>query len=228
MKRKKIGCADKQCFLCSGCLPEWTPAIEAAKETFLFNKGETIFAEGDPVLGIYFVYEGSVKIHKHWGKDKELIVRFAKTGDIIGHRGLGEIPLYPISATALENTILCFVKIDFFRTTLQVNPRFTVNLLLFYADELQRSEKKMSMLAHMPVRGRIADALLSLSRLFGTDENGAINISLSRQDLASYAGTTYETVFRTLAEFAELETIRFVNKSIVITQEDQLIAFTQE
>ncbi len=214
--------------LCSGCLPEWTPAIEAAKETFHFTKGESIFSEGDPVQGIYFVYEGSVKIHKHWGNDKELIVRFAKTGHIIGHRGLGEIPLYPISATALENTTLCFVTLDFFRTTLRVNPSFTLHLLQFYADELQRSERKMSLLAHMPVRGRIADALLSLLKIFGTDQNGAINIILSRQDLASFAGTTYETVFRTLSEFAELGVIRLINKSIVIAREEELVSFTRE
>ncbi len=211
-----------------GCLPEWLPAIESAKETFQYNRGEIIFREGEAVKGIYFIYDGTVKVHKKWGPDKELILRFAKGGDIIGHRGIGEEPLYPISATALETTIVCFVTLDFFKATLRINNDFTVKLLMFYAEELQRSEKKMSMLAHMQVRGRISFALLALKKLFGMNEEGAIDIALSRQDLASYAGTTYETVFRTLNDLVELGVIRLINKSIVILQETKLAEFTND
>ena len=226
MKKTKISCDKRTCFLCKVCLPEWTPAIEGNKKTFHFKKGELIFIEGQPVEGIYFIYSGTVKVHKKWGKEKELIIRFAKAGDIVGHRGLGDEIIYPVSGTALEQTTVCFIDLSFFRQTLRINNEFTIRLLMFYADELQRSERKMNHLAHMQVKGRIAYCLLSLKNKFGDTSEGAINIILSRQDLASYAGTTYETVFRIMNEFVQDQLITVHNKSISIINEPALTDLT--
>ena len=228
MREKKENCDLQSCFLCNLCLREWLPAIKSNKKTIHFNKGELIFKEGDDVKGIYFIFKGTVKVHKKWGKEKELIIRFAKTGEIIGHRGLGDEIIYPVSATALESTMVCYIDLDFFQTTLRVNNNFTVRLLLFYAEELQRSERKMNILAHMPVKGRIAYSLLSLKNKFGVTTNGEINIILSRQDLASYSGTTYETVYRILNEFVQEALITVNNKNIAILNEEQLKRQTNE
>src|SRR5439155_21432345 len=103
---------------------------------------------------IYFVFNGTVKVHKKWGEDKELIVRFARGGDIVGHRGLGKDMHYPIAATALDLVKVCFIPLDFFWTTIKVNEAFTEKLILFYAEELQESERNMRNLAHMQVKGR--------------------------------------------------------------------------
>ncbi len=228
MKKNKKNCDLQSCFLCKLCLPEWLPAIDANKKTFQFKKGELIFKEGDEVKGIYFVYTGTVKVHKKWGKEKELIIRFAKNGDIIGHRGLGSKIIYPVSGTALESTTVCFIDLDFFKTTLRINNDFTIRLLMFYAEELQRSERKMGNLAHMQVKGRVAYSLLSLKNKFGVTSDGTINIILSRHDLASYTGTTYETVFRILNEFIRDGIIAINNKNIAILKEEQLKYLTKE
>jgi len=228
MKKNKKDCDLKSCFLCQLCLSEWLPAVEGNKKTLHFKKGENIFTEGEPVKGMYFVYTGTVKVHKKWGKEKELIIRFAKDGDIIGHRGLGEEIIYPVSGTALEATTVCFIDLDFFKTTIRINNEFTIRLLMFYADELQRSERKMNNLAHMQVKGRIAYSLLSLKNKFGVTQEGAIDIILSRQDLASYAGTTYETVFRILNEFIQEGYISITNKNIAILNEEQITYLTTQ
>ncbi len=228
MKRDKYACDVNSCFLCKRVLKEWIPAIGANKKNFHFKKGEQIFTEGEEVKGIYFVYSGTVKVYKKWGAEKELIIRFAKEGDIFGHRGLGIETVYPISATALEATTVCFIDMDFFNSTLKINHDFTSQLLMFYAGELQLSEKKMNNLAHMQVKGRIAVALLSLLDKFGTTADGAINISLSKQDLASYVGTTYETLFRFLNELVEKKIITISAKSISIVNTEKLIDLTRE
>jgi CRP-like cAMP-binding protein len=228
MKKNKNGCDLKSCFLCKHCMPEWIPAIGTHRKNFHFKKGELIFSEGDLVMGIYFVYNGKVKIHKKWGSEKELIIRFAATGDLFGHRGLGHDNHYPISATTLEPTDVCFIDLEFFRSSLRMNYNFINELMLFFADELQESERKMRNLAHMQVKGRIAHALLALKEKFGLTGQGAIDILLSRQDLASFAGTTYETVFRIINELARDEVIRLEGKSIVIGDQDKLISYTKE
>jgi CRP-like cAMP-binding protein len=229
MKKKSNNCDLKTCFLCRQCLPEWLPAIQANRKNLTFRKGELIFQEGDPVQGIYFVYSGTVKVHKKWGTEKELILRFAQQGDIFGHRGLGgHEAVYPISATALEPLNACFIDTEFFKASLKVNPDFIHGLLLFFADELQESERKMRNLAHMQVKGRVVLALLALQEKFGRTPDGAIQMTLSRQDLASLVGATYETVFRIINELAEEELIVVAGKSITVTDADKLKVYTKE
>jgi len=188
-----------------------------------------LFREGEEVKGIYFVYSGKVKVHKKWGEEKELIIRFAQKGDILGHRGLGHhIVHYPISATALEPVQVCFIDLGFFQSTLKVNHEFIYQLLLFFADELQESERKMRNLAHMQVKGRIAQALVALQDKFGITAEGFIDVSLSRQDLASFAGTTYETVFRIINEFTEEQLVRTEGKNIAILNGNGLLDLTRQ
>jgi CRP-like cAMP-binding protein len=228
MKKKNNNCDLKSCFLCQRCLPEWLPAVQAQRKNLHFKKGELIFLEGEEVKGIYFVNSGTVKVHKKWGTEKELIIRFAQKGDIFGHRGLGHEHHYPISATALEAVSVCYVDLEFFQTSLKVNQDFMYGLLLFFADELQESERKMRNLAHMQVKGRVAQALLSLEEKFGRSPEGHIGITLSRQDLASLVGATYETVFRIINELAQEELIELDAKNITITDAVKLNDYTKE
>jgi CRP-like cAMP-binding protein len=230
-KKLSKTCDLQSCFLCRRCLDEWIPVIGAHRKNFHFKKGQVIFKEGDPVLGMYFVYSGVVKVHKQWGQEKELIIRFAAAGDIFGHRGLGGNqgePLYPISATAIEPVTACFIDLSFFRTTLRVNERFTEQLLYFYASELQESERKMRDMAHMPVKSRVARALLTLQEKFGSTDEGYLRFTLSKQDLASYTGAAYETVFRIVNEMAKDELVSLSGKDIRILQPALLKKLTSE
>jgi len=223
MRLKKRKCDLKTCTMCRGCVLEWHSAIENNRRIFHFKKGELLFNEGDEVTGMYFINSGVVKVHKKWGDDKELILRFANHGAIVGHRGLGSDTIYPVSATALSATDVCFVDLDFFMATLKVNPSYLFDLMMFFASELKESEKRMRNLAHMNTKGRIGQALLTLKEKFGTDTSGFINIDISRQDLASYSGTTYETLFKMLNEFAEEKSIFLHEKKIKIINDKGLL-----
>lgn len=164
---------------------------------------------------MYFINTGLVKVHKKWGEEKELILRIAGNADIVGHRGLGGDTTYPVSATALKPTEICYIELAFFEDTLKANPEFLYRLMMFFASELKESEKRMRNLAHMPVKGRIANAVLFLSKKFGMTAN-TLHIALSRQDFASYIGATYETVSRMLNEMCEEKTLRVEGKELSI------------
>ncbi len=226
MKKSKDNCDYATCLLCRLCLKDWLPVIAANKKNFKYKKGELIFKEGDEVQGIFFVYNGLVKVHEKWGGEKELIVRFAKAGDILGHRGLGKDMIYPVSATTLEASTVCFIGIDFFNATSKVNHDFIFELMMFFANELKESEKNMRNLAHMTVKGRLAQAILNLKNKFGLTKENFIDIELSRQHIASYVGTTYETVFRILGELTANKLIEISGKRISIISEENLIALT--
>lgn len=228
LKKSKVSCDLNSCFMCKACLKEWLPALGEHRTNYQVKKGEVIFREGEPVKGVYFVYEGNLKVHKKWGNDKELIIRFAKKGAIFGHRGLGTNNYYPVSATALEACIVCFIELEFFNATLKVNSEFAYTLMMFFADELQESERKMRNLAHMPVKGRVAQALISLQEKFGVNSAGFIDIELTRQDLASYAGATYETVFRIINDLVQDDLIKTQGKSIMILDSGRLHTLTHQ
>ncbi|TZF82080.1 Crp/Fnr family transcriptional regulator [Pedobacter sp. BS3] len=228
MKEHLAECDLKRCFLCKHALPDWLPAIGAHKKSFDIKKGQQLFKEGDPVTGIYFVYSGSLKVHKRWDKEKELITRFAKEGDILGHMGLGDEAFYPVSATALEPSVVCFIGMDFFESTLRVNTELTYRLMRFFASELQKSEKRMRNLAHMSVKARIAQSFITLKNQFGLDEDGYIRIELTRQDIASFAGASYETLFKVINELTASGIIGITGKKIVLLNEAQLLRLVEE
>jgi CRP/FNR family transcriptional regulator len=190
-----------------------------------YNKGESIFHEGDIVNGMYFIFSGLVKVHKKWSDDKELILRFAKDGAIVGHRGLGGDTIYPVSATVLAPSDICFVDLDFFTATLKVNPEYLFDLMMFFAAELKESEKRMRNIAHMNTKGRIGQSLLTLQDKFGSDAEGFINIEISRQDLASYTGTTYETLFKIMNELAEEKAIHIDSKRTKLLDKPKLLEY---
>jgi CRP/FNR family transcriptional regulator len=209
-------CDLKSCFLCKHCISDWKELISIKKKTLHFRKSTVIFKEGNLVEGIYFISAGSVKVHKQWGEQRELVVRFAKAGDVLGHRGFGGSQLFPVSATCLEDSKVCYIPNNFLEATLQTNPVFTYRLMQEYANELQKAEKRMHDLALMEVKGRVALALLEIANLFGTDSEQYISIPISRQDIASYAGTTYETVFKLFTNLVAEGIITSAGKRIKI------------
>ena len=223
MNKNHITCDVASCYICRFCLKDWLPAVAVHKKNLEIKKGQQLFNEGDAVTGIYFVYSGKIKVHKRWGNDKELIVRFARKGDIVGQLGLGSEAFYPVSATAIEPVVVCYIEMDFFESTMKVNNELTYNLMRFFADQLQESEKRMRNLAHMSVKGRVAQALILLKNQFGINSFGAIDIELTRQDLASYTGAVYESLFRTINDLVADNLIKTDGKSITIINEDLLV-----
>jgi CRP/FNR family transcriptional regulator len=228
MTLKKIKCDLNSCALCKSCKKEWLPAIDANRKVFQLKKGDILFKEGEAVKGMFFITDGLVKVHKKWDEEKEMILRFANKGAIVGHRGLGGDTIYPVSGTALAPTTVCFVHMDFFTASLKVNTDYLYELMMFFAAELKESEKRMRNLAHMNTKGRIAYAILSLQQKFGISEDGFLNIVLTRQDIASYTGTTYETLFKMMNEMAEEDILKFAEKRIAILDIEKLEALVEK
>ena len=174
--------------------------------------------------GMYFMYAGAVKVHQSWGADKELILHFALPGDVLGYRGRsGDV--YPVSATALEPAVACFIPRNFLEASFKANPGFLYRMMELYAGALRQAERRMRHLALTEVRGRIADALLAIRDAFGAGDDGFISLAITRQDIASYAGTTYETVFKLFTEWSAQGWIETAGKSIRLINEDALRAF---
>lgn len=227
MKRSRTQCDLKSCLLCQSGDAAWLSVIEANRKTLSIKKGDVIFREGTPVTGVYFIDKGIVKIHQPWRGHKHLVLNFAQRGDMIGYRGLGHEPVFPVTATAITDSTICYVDLPFFESVLRTNHQLTFGLMKLFANALQAAEKRMRNLALMDGKRRVADTLLMLQRKFGVDEMGFISCQLSRQDMAAYAGTTYETFFRMLQELIADGMIDQTGKRIQILALERLESLTQ-
>lgn len=203
------------------CTEEWCKFIDFHKETFFYKKDELIFQAGDEAEGLFIIEKGKVKVTYRQFDGSDRLIRLAKDGDILGHRGFGGSWKYTISAFALEHTELSFIPLDIFNTIAKSNPSFSYNMMLFFAEELRKSEAKIK---KYPVVFLVARALFDNYKAFGLEKKSLtkLDYTLSRRDIASKAGTTYETVVRTLAEFKKEGIIKTEGKSIHILEIEKL------
>ncbi|MEO6168601.1 MAG: Crp/Fnr family transcriptional regulator [Chitinophagales bacterium] len=218
-------CDSKKCFINRFVAGEWKEKLASGKTVQRYKSGKRIFTEGDPVNGIYFIYSGKVKVFNTGPDGRYQIVRLAGSGEILGHRGLGLSMNYPISAIALEDAIICFIKTEDFLMALEHNAAFSINLLMFYASELRRAEYKLRSLSQMTVKQKLADALLTIRDIYGVRKgNGKkeLAVKLSRQEYADIVGASIEEVIRTFSQLKKEGLILLEGKYVIINKEKEL------
>ncbi|MCO6499235.1 MAG: Crp/Fnr family transcriptional regulator [Vicingus serpentipes] len=208
-------CQTSGCFIKQHCADKYITLLNNLKETSTYRKDQYIAFEGYPVLGLFFIQSGKAKVVSSGLNGKTQVVRLTKSGDIIGHRGYGG-EKYPISAVAIEESIVCFVDNDTIHQAFMDNPRLTFELMMYYSRELRKSEAKIKNQAQMNVREKVADALISCNSFFNNKNDSSFLIQLNRQDIADLAGINTEQLSRILSEFKKDEIITISKDGISI------------
>lgn len=225
VKPSCLTCNVTNCFL-KECSNKWKEFADSSKTTTIYKKGMPIIIQDHPIFGIYFISAGKVKVTKSWGGEKEQIVRFAKCGDILGYRGFGSARLkhYPISAFALEETQICFLENETAYQLLKKSVKLSNRFTQFYAEELYKMEIRMNIISQKPVRERVAIALIELRNAFGNETSSCtvINVTISRQELADFVGSTRENISNFISEFRQNKLISTDHSKIEILDMDGL------
>lgn len=209
--------------------PEWFIILKNFTTHMKFKKGEKIIHEGEKVKGFYFITLGKVKIVSSIDEDQERILRLSHTGNLMGHRAISA-DVYPISAIALTDVEATFIPVDVFMKMIRNNPDFAVYLVDFIAQDLRETEERMKSMIHNDVIVRIALILIMLVDSYGYDENvkNQLSFTLPRTDIANMAGTSYESVIRTLSKLEDMKLIKIERKNIVVLKEAALRKLSQE
>jgi CRP-like cAMP-binding protein len=197
-------CPNRKGPLMGCCQLEELDFISNSKVSQSYQKGQRIFFEDSPALGLHCVNQGKIKITKASSDGKEQIIRLAKGGDILGFQSVITESRYTTSAVAMDDCVVCFIpRSDFFRVW-QSNVQFSTSLMRIMANALGAAEVQMLHLAYKPVRERLAKALLLFLHTFRNEgEQEPFSMSISREDLASLVGTAKETATRLLSEFKD-------------------------
>ena len=198
-------------------------AYLSAKQTLKFHKGETIFEDGGTPNGVYFLSKGTAKLSKQGVYGKEQILRFIKEGDLIGYRSLLCGEDFQAKAEAMTEVEAQFLPSDIFLHLLEVAPKLSFVMLQKIAFELGESANTVTFLAQKTVRERLAEILLLLEQKLGTDPEGFIKISLTREEIANIIGTATESAIRLISEFKQDGLIEVECRNLKILNHDKLI-----
>jgi len=216
-------CDQINCMINLYCDDEWRELIDKHKSTLQFPKGTRFITEGQNVQGIYIIHSGKVKVVKHLSKTTERIIRLAVDGNLVGQRGLCT-KTYPISAISLTDVTLAFIPNIVFIKMLKTNQRLLFNMLRYFTDELRCAEEHMKKIVQLPVKNKVAYALLMNAKAFGfkEDDTKTLAFPLNRKEISNIAASTYETTIRMLKKLEQEKTIELLPKDIKILNLDKV------
>jgi CRP-like cAMP-binding protein len=185
-----------------------------------FRKGETIFSEGEDANGFYVVITGRVKIFKLSPDGKEQILHFFGSGE-----PFGEVPVFtgqhfPANAEAMEESRVFFFPRKSFVDLIKRNPSLALNMLAVLSKRLRRFAALIDDLSLKEVPGRLAAYLLYLS-----DQNKgvkALELTVTKAQLASLLGTIPETLSRILGKLSSQGLIETDGRRIMILDNEAL------
>lgn len=172
--------------------------------------------------------DGKIKVSKMNTDGKESIVRIASRGDVIGHRSIFTDQFYSATATALEDSSVCFIDEKYIIKLVKEQPSVACNLISLSGRDLGAAENKVASFSKKNVRERVPEFFLLLKESHGVkDEKGhwRITLKLSREEMASIVGTATETLIRFISELRDEGIIDQEGKEVTILDEEKLIKF---
>jgi CRP/FNR family transcriptional regulator len=208
-------------------MSSWLEFIQNYKTIKLFSEGLKVFSEGDLVTGIYVVCSGKLKITMKTDKSGEKIIRLAGEGQVLGHRGFSKNMTYPISAETITSCELAYIPNEEFFKLLRNNADLSFFMMMFFADELHRSEQKFRLHSVKSDTEKVAASLCLMIDAFAYKNDGknTIDSTLSLADLSNYAETPKESLKKILNFLSGSEIIELVKNDIVVKNESALRIF---
>lgn len=190
--------------------------LQSHMVTLKYKKGQIVFHEGAFATGIYILKEGKIKKFKTGADGKEQIFYICKEGEILGYHALISEECYSDSAVTMENCIISIIPKEDFINVLKTSSVLSNHLLKNLSHEFGVLINTITILAQKSVRERLALNLLILKDKYRENEDGDVNIILSRDDLANLIGTAKETLVRLLHDFKEEGLIKTEGKAIIL------------
>lgn len=191
-----------------------------------YDKGDTVFAEGEPSDFFYSVSSGRVKVVKMLPSGKEVILEVFGAGEPLGAVAVYEGRPFPASAIAMEETACILIARLTFFSLLEQHPTLVRGMLTGLTLRLIELTKRLAELSGGRVEARFARLFLKLAQDIGTRRaDGAfVALPLSRQELADMTGTTIETCIRIMSRWGKDEIVRTEKDGFVVVDTGSLEA----
>jgi CRP/FNR family transcriptional regulator, nitrogen oxide reductase regulator len=189
-----------------------------------YDKGDTLFSEGDPSDFLYTIVSGRVKVIKAVPSGKEVILEIFGAGDPVGAVVAYEGRPYPATAVAIEKTSCVLLRRAPFFGLLERHPSLVRGFMLGLTQRIVELTRRIPEVAGGRVETRFAHLFLKLAAKMGrpSAEGTTIPMTLSRQDLADLTGTTIETCIRIMSRWGKEGLVRTDKDGFVVLDRAEL------
>ncbi|WP_026898799.1 response regulator [Daejeonella oryzae] len=187
-----------------------------------YKKKQIVYSEGNHPNRLYYVIKGKVKAYKTNEDGKELVTDLFSPGDFLGHIALLEGTVYKDMAETLEETELAVIPKEDFEEIINKNPEVAKKFIQLLARNISEKESHLLGLAYNSLRKKVADALIMLQNKYQETQEEKFEIHISRESLATIAGTATESLIRTLSDFRTEKMIDIKDGNITIINRSKL------
>lgn len=183
------------------------------------KKKTNLYYEGDYPNYLIFINKGKIKTYKTNKDGKELITGLYGPGDFIGFNDLITQSDHTDSAMAMEDSESYYIPKDDFLQLIYKDRSVASRFIKILSGNLKDQEEKMLHIAYNSVRQRVAEALLTVQKNYGSEQK---KFQFSREDLSNIVGTSPESVIRTLSDFKKEGLLEIKSNQITLIDLDEL------
>lgn len=200
--------------------PEANERMCRLKQEKVFQRGDIIVSENEPVEHFFYLKKGLIKLSKLLDNHKNYILILARPHDYVSLLSIFHKKTYNYSMTALEDCEVCVFPMDEIQQLLITYPDFTFGFLRKVNKTSDVLIERFLMINSRNLRGRIAMILLEFSeRIY---QSKSFEVPISRREIAELIGMTTENVIRILSEFKNENIIKISGKEIEIVDFEKL------
>ena len=166
----------------------------------LYEKGKMILLEQSQGETFFIIISGVVKVTRLSDDGREVILAILGESDFFGEMSLLDGEGRSANIVANEQSEVVTLSRSDFLDCLQKYPKIAIALLEELAVRLRKSDQHIESLSLSDSEQRIGVTLIRLAEELGTIKQGDVNVKNLpyQQDIANMAGTSRETVSRTL------------------------------
>lgn len=192
------------------------------RSTNKYKKKQIIYSEGNHALRLFYIEKGKVKTYKTNDEGKELVMGLYNEGDFFGYIALLEGTSYKENAEAIEEAEIATIPKEEFEQLINNSRDVMQKFIQLLANNVTEKEQKLLGIAYNSLRKKVADALITLCKKYKGDREN-YTIDMSRENLATIAGTAKESLIRTLSDFKDEKMIDIKGGDIIILNEKKLV-----
>jgi CRP/FNR family transcriptional regulator len=190
------------------------------KEEQSFRKGEIINIEGDRITDFKYLKSGLVKLFRKTSDGKEQIITITKPFEFVSNMSIFSEERYQYSVSAVEDSVVCIVKLGFIKNLFMKNGGFAMGLLTKISKINDKIINQTLDIRQKNLIGRVAFVLLYFTKeIYNTR---IFDLPVSRQEIADYIGMSTANVIRTLSDFKKEGIIKIFGKTIEVVDINKL------
>jgi CRP-like cAMP-binding protein len=199
------------------------PTIEELcdhKEEQFFRKGEVINHEGEKITNFKYLKSGLVKLYRRTSTGEEQVITITRPFEFVSNMSIFSEERYQYSVSALEDSVVCMVKLEFVKQLFLKNGGFAMELLTKISMINDKIISQTLDIRQKNLIGRVAFVLLYFTNEIYNSK--IFDLPVSRKEIADYIGMSTANVIRTLSDFKREGIIRIFGKTIEVVDVNKL------